>query len=358
MLADGLCIVTPIGKNIPAQAVLDCKESGSTLRFLLPIAAALGVNTTFVGEGRLPNRPLDDLLVLLTQHGITVSSNHLPIEISGKLSGGTFSLPGNISSQYITGLLFTLPLLSEDSQIILTSELESASYVDLTMQALTAYAVSIAKAGDGVYACKGDQTYVAPSAAYIEADWSAAAFYLTAGALGSPITCTGLQKQSIQGDKAIVDLLTTYGANISWREDECTISPNKRTPMEVDMQQIPDLLPILAVLAAGAKGKSIFYNAHRLQLKESNRLLAVAELINNLGGNATWDANSLTVVGTGHLLGGTIDSAGDHRIAMAGAIAAILCRKPVCITNPYVVAKSYPDFYTDYIHLGGQVQVI
>lgn len=354
---DGLCHITPIGENTPSHAVLDCKESGSTLRFLLPVVAALGVSATFIGHGRLPNRPLDALLEALTSHGVTVSNTSLPLEISGKLTGGTFALPGNISSQYISGLLFALPLLAHDSNIVLTSPLESAGYVRLTLAALSSYGISIAQSKQA-YFCSGNQGYVAPAAPYIEADWSAAAFYLAAGALGATITCAELQRESSQSDSAIVNLLKAYGANISWEVDACTISPNTRQPMEVDMQQIPDLLPILAVLAAGAKGKSIFYNAHRLQLKESNRLHAVAEMINNLGGNAAWDTNSLTVIGTGSLVGGTIDSMNDHRIAMAGAIAAILCKKPIIIKDPFAITKSYPDFYEDYKSLGGQLHVI
>lgn len=344
--------VTPTWRPV-SNALLPCGESGSTLRFLLPVAAALGAPARFTGEGRLPERPLGELLDCLRARGAVFDREKLPLAVSGALSGGEFTLPGNVSSQYVTGLLLALPLLSEDSRIRLRSPLQSSGYVEMTLSALARFSVSVIRQTDGFF-IPGGQRFRAPEGTVeVEGDWSNAAFFLAAGALGGAVTVTGLNPDSRQGDRVIADLLERFGARVRREGDAVTVSPGRLRGQTIDLGDIPDLLPPLAVVAAAADGETRFLNAARLRLKESDRLSAAAELLRALGAEAEEGPDFLTVRGGKRLRGGAADSRGDHRLAMAAALAAVLSDGDIVLENPAAVVKSYPDFFSDYQRMGG-----
>lgn len=347
--------ITPIEKA-PLSPTLDCGESGSTLRFLLPVAAALGNGTSFIGRGRLPERPLSDLVDAMKEHGVTFDKESLPLTLGGKLRGGTYRIKGNVSSQYITGLLMALPLCEENSVIEITTELESASYIDITLSALKTFGIEI-KIKENTYIIQGKQTYRSPGELPVEGDWSNAAFFLTAAALGNDLTMTELNPDSAQGDRKIVGFLEGFGARKVPDNEALGLSAESLKGCIIDIRDTPDLLPILSVAAACAEGKTTFINAARLRIKESDRLESTAALINNLGGKAETTADTMTVYGTG-LRGGTVESCNDHRIAMATAIAATMCEKEVTILGAEAVKKSYPAFFEDYNSLGGKAHVL
>ncbi len=347
-------VVTP-GKT-PETAMLDCGESGSTLRFLLPVAAALCEKTSFTGHGRLPERPIGELTDAMGKNGVEFSSAKLPLETTGKLKSGVYTLPGNISSQYITGLLLALPLLEGDSEIVLTTHLESAGYVDITLHALRRFGIRIEESENG-YHVPGALRYTSPRSIKIDGDWSNAAFFLVAGAIGKSVTVTGLDTHSPQGDKKICDILRAFGADVHISDDEVTVSPSPLTAQTVDMTEIPDMLPALAVLAANAQGESVFTGAQRLRIKESDRLKTICDMINALGGQCRETEDGLVVTGR-KLTGGNVNGSGDHRIVMAAATAATVCEGEVTIEGAQAVRKSYPAFFEDFAELGGAANVI
>lgn len=354
--ASGTVTVTPVSKPVE-NPVLDCRESGSTLRFMLPVASAMGGHISFTGRGRLPDRPIGDLVEVLKRRGVSFSSDTLPFEISGILTGGEFALPGNISSQYITGLLLALPKLEQDSTVRLTTKLVSSAYVNITLSVIERFGVRAERSDEGYYFIPGNQTFVSPGRLPMDGDWSSAAFFLAAGAIGCPVTVTGLNPDSPQGDKAVVGLLRRFGANVVSDGDCVTASPGRLRGCEIDLGEVPDLLPALAVVAACAEGETRFVNGSRLQFKESDRLLSAAAMIQALGGKAEKNSDGLTVRGGG-LSGGTVKSCGDHRIAMAAAIAGISCSDTVTILGAEAINKSYPAFFSDYSKLGGKVCVL
>ena len=325
--------IDPISK-IPHQAVLNCCESGSTLRFMLPIVGAMGVDATFLMEGRLPHRPLSPLWEEMERMGCALSRpTETTLRCQGRLKNGDFSIPGNVSSQFITGLLFAAALMEGNMQITITGKLESAPYVTMTQDAMALFGV---KTDD--FHIKGGQHFHTPGYITVEGDWSNAAFWLAAQALGSNLNVTNLNYRSSQGDAAVIELLSALN-NFSI----------------IDVTHTPDLVPILAIVA-GAKKGAIFTNCARLRLKETDRLETTAAMINNLGGKATIDGDRLIVEGTGYR-GGTVDALNDHRIAMSAAIAATVCREPVTVLNAHEVKKSYPGFWEDYKKLGGNYEL-
>ena len=336
--------VTP-GKA-PKRADLPCGESGSTLRFLLPVAAALGVEATFHLEGRLPQRPLAPLDQVLLENGVTLTRpTENTLRCAGKLEPGGFTLPGNVSSQYMTGLLLALPLLSGASTLTVTGEVESAPYIALTEEALSQFGALMEKT-NWQYEILS-RRYQSPGKAKVEGDWSNAAFFLAAGA-----SVSGLDLKSRQGDRAILALLQRFGAVVSAEGDTAAVTWDKLHAIDIDAAAIPDLVPILAVLAAVAEGKTRIYHAQRLRLKESDRLTAVAALLEHLGGSVEITADGLLIQGTG-LHGGRVESFSDHRIAMAAAVAGTLASQPVTILGAEAVEKSYPGFFQDFQALGG-----
>ena len=343
-------------ERVNENPLLDCGESGSTFRFLLPVACALCEHARFTGSGRLPERPIGELMRVMQSRGVAFSDKRLPFSTTGKLKGGDFALPGNVSSQYLTGLLLALPLTQQDSSITLTTHLESAAYVDITLHALRRFGVQV-QVENGVYAVSGGQAIQSPGTLRVDGDWSNAAFFLAAGALGNPVSMTGLDLDSPQGDKAILHALHKFGAVVETTPDTVTVSPANLGGCTIDVGETPDLLPILAVLGACAEGETRLVNAARLRLKESDRLASVSAMLRALGGTVEELPDALVITG-GALAGGTVDSCRDHRIAMSAAIAAIRCANEVTILGADAVKKSYPAFYTDYNHLGGHADVV
>lgn len=336
--------------------LLDCGESGSTFRFILPVATVLCEHARLTGGGRLPERPIGELMRAIEAHGVSFSADRLPFDTSGLLQGGSFSLPGNVSSQYLTGLLLALPLALQDSRISLTSRLESAAYVDLTLDALKRFGANVF-VRKYEYEISGAQRYVSPGNICVDGDWSNAGFFLAAGALGAPVCVTGLRLDSPQGDKAMLDALMAFGAVVEAEVSAVRVSPAPLRGCTIDVGETPDLLPVLAVLGACATGETRLVNAARLRLKESDRLASVSAMLRALGGGAHELPDALVIQG-GRLTGGIMDSVRDHRIAMAAAIASIRCEREVTIQNADAVNKSYPSFYTDFNRLGGRAHVV
>lgn len=342
------------------RAALDCGESGSTLRFLLPVAMCVCSDISVTGHGRLPERPIHTLTCAMSVHGVQFSQTKLPLNASGALTGGVYEIAGNISSQFLSGLLMALPLCESDSEIRLTTALQSSKYVDMTLDTLRLFGAKIevsAQRGLLCYHIKGKQKLHFPDEIAVDGDWSNAAFWLTAGAIcgGSAVTVSGLNPESQQGDKAVADILRQAGAAVRQDTSGCIVSGGALRKISVSMEEIPDLLPILAVLAACAEGTSRFTNAERLRIKESDRLSAVAALLRALGGQAEELPDGLTVTG-GQLSGGTVDACNDHRLVMAAAVAALRCKAPVTIIGAEAVRKSYPSFFADYRLLGGSAE--
>ena len=329
---------------------LPCGESGSTLRFLLPVAGALGLQADFLMEGRLPQRPLDPLDAQLEQHGMRLTRPEPNVlHVCGQLQPGDYVLPGNITSQYISGLLFALPLLDGPSTLTVTGKLESAGYIDLTIDALRQFGVHISREGN-VFRIP-NQPYVSPGRTEVEGDWSNAAFWLCAGAIGLPVTVTGLNMNSLQGDMSVLNLLEAFGARVIREKRSCTVAPAPLQAIRIDAGPIPDLIPILSVVAAAAKGTTVIYNAARLRLKESDRIASVHKLLQDLGADVEETEDSLLIHGGKPLTGHTVNSCNDHRIAMSAAIASILCQSEVTVTDAEAVNKSYPRFWREFYQL-------
>lgn len=319
---------------------LDCGESGTTLRLLVPVAAALGSGSTFAGHGRLPARPMQEYRDIFHGHGVEIEmpdNASLPLKINGKLNHGTFFAPGHISSQYISGMLLALPLLAGDSELILTSELQSAPYVEMTLATMAAYGVTV-DARDNGWSIRGGQKY-RPAEYKVEADYSQAAFWLTAAYGGNQIEVEGLRAGSLQGDHAIISLL----ADFKLGQDSYSI----------DVSQIPDLVPILAVAASLVPARTELTNAARLRLKESDRLLSTEDALTSIGSDIRQQGDGLVIYGGRHLVGGRANGHNDHRIVMALAIAALFSQQGVEIIGSQAVGKSYPDFFQRLKELGG-----
>ena len=328
------------GTDLP---LLDCGESGSTLRFLIPIALALRGGGRFTGRGRLMDRPQKPYFDIFDEKGIFYEQKDGALTVKGELKPGEYRLPGNVSSQFVTGLLYALPLLEGESRIVLTSPLESRGYVDMTLDVLDRFGVRVEVLEDG-FLVPGDQVFQARDFT-IEADWSQAAFWLAAGLLGNPVLTVGLSDQSTQGDRVIDEHFASFAWG-TWRT------------VEIDVSNCPDLLPPLAVMAAFHDGTTRLINAARLRLKESDRLATVTKMLTALGGQVEEGPDWLAIPGTRFLRGGTVDGANDHRIVMAAAIAATRCTGPVTILGAEAVNKSYPTFWEEYKRLGGEFDVL
>ena len=328
------------GTDLP---LLDCGESGSTLRFLIPIALALRGGGRFTGRGRLMDRPQKPYFDIFDEKGIFYEQKDGALTVKGELKPGEYRLPGNVSSQFVTGLLYALPLLEGESRIVLTSPLESRGYVDMTLDVLDRFGVRVEVLEDG-FLVPGDQVFQARDFT-IEADWSQAAFWMAAGLLGNPVLTVGLSDQSTQGDRVIDEHFASFAWG-TWRT------------VEIDVSDCPDLLPPLAVMAAFHDGATRLTNAARLRLKESDRLATVTKMLTALGGQVEEGPDWLAIPGTRFLRGGTVDGANDHRIVMAAAIAATRCTGPVTILGAEAVNKSYPTFWEEYKRLGGEFDVL
>ena len=352
-------IVHPILRNLFGSATLPCGESGSTFRFLLPVVGAMGREAEFQMKGRLQERPLSPLREELIAHGCEVSTHgSVPFRISGQLTPGLYSMSATVSSQFISGLLLALPLLQNTSYLYINESTELSPYIDLTLAMLETFGINIKYDGT-LFTIPGGQTYKTPGFLHIESDWSGAAVWLCAGALSTDgVVCTGLDPQSRQGDRAITNILTKFGAKVNVNETEASVSGGNLRGTAVDAQNIPDLVPILAVIGAFAEGVTTISNAERLRFKESNRLSAATDFLHTLGADIVETEDGLCIHGGAPLSGGKIFSFKDHRIAMAASIAATMCAEPVMISGAEAVAKSYPDFYKDFAKLGGSIQII
>lgn len=334
---------------------IDCHESGSTLRFMIPISLVQPSNFHFKGEGRLGKRPLDVYYQIFEKQniGYLYKENVLDLYVMGQLQAGTFEIAGDVSSQFMSGLLFALPLLPQDSRIIITSPLQSKGYVDLTIQMLQYYGVFVINNDYREFIIPGGQHYHAHDYE-VEGDFSQAAFYFVAGALGNDVTLEGLNFQSKQGDKVAVDILEKMGCQFYQEEKRCRITSSALQGTVVDGAQCPDIIPIIAMACAYAKGKSIIQNIGRLRLKECDRLKATVDMIHQLGGEVIEKQDSMEIIGIETLRGGEVTSSHDHRMAMSAAIISSVCEDAVVIDDYNCVEKSYPEFWEDFKSLGGE----
>lgn len=334
--------ITGIGGRARLERLprMDCGESGSTLRFLIPVALATAGGGVFTGQGRLMDRPQGPYFDLFRAKGIAFSREGNTLTVQGHLTPGEYRLPGNVSSQFFTGLLFALPLLSGKSTIVSTTAVESRDYINMTLDALASAGVTVEELTGPTTAFSISPGTYRPLEQAVEADWSQAAFWYAAAFLDNAVTPLGLSPTSTQGDRVIASLYWTLA---------------RPGDTEIDVSGCPDLLPPLAVMAAVRQGVTRFIGAARLRLKESDRLETTAALLTALGGRAETGEDSLTVSG-GALTGGTVDGANDHRIVMAAAVAATACSGPVVIRGAEAVGKSYPSFWADYEALGGRIQ--
>ena len=335
--------------DFPEKAELDCGESGSTLRFMLPVVAALGIDATFTVHGRLSSRPITPLLDEMRNHGVKCDGE-FPLHVSGKLTGGKFRVAGNISSQFITGLLLALPLCEGESEIEVIPPVESKPYIDITTNILSLFGVKTEEKAN-VYNIKHSDFLSGTFT--VEGDWSNAAFLL---ALGAEVS--GLDKASAQGDRKILDVLRSFGAEICEKNGLIRVSLSDLHGTDVDASDIPDLVPIICAVAATAEGTTKIFNADRLRLKESDRIKSTVEMINSLGGEAYETDDGIIINGKEKLSGGTVESFNDHRIVMAAAVASQKCENCVIIKDAQAVNKSYPEFFEDFNSLGGDANVM
>lgn len=365
---------------------LNCIESGSTMRFMLPVAMALRDEAIFIGAGKLPSRPISPLREEMERNGCTFSTGTPAADadgipngfseictIRGRLQPGTYRLAGNVSSQFITGLLFALPLLDGDSTLELTTALESAGYVDLTLDVLRDFGIMIdekrSPEGFNTYVINGSQRYTEPADVTVQGDWSNAAFWLACGALGGDVTLDGVDMTSSQRDKEFADILMQMGAHLEVSSCGTSMDSTSATgglssirctgnglgAADIDVAQIPDLVPVLATVMALADGASEITHAERLRIKESDRIFTVHDFLSKLGADITDKGSGLSVRGKRTLSGGEVCGHNDHRIVMAAAVASCGCTGPVIIRGAEAVNKSYPDFFRDFAALGGEV---
>lgn len=346
---DGCITVIPCDKERIMQGLtLDCKESGSTTRFMLPVAAAMCKNVTLTGSGRLPERPFSPLCESLKAGGAEFSSDKLPITVTKNVkNGGRYEIPGNISSQYISGLLLMLPLFREGGEVVITTPLESKGYVDMTIDTMTKFGISIEK-GENFYRVLPGQSYKSPEFIRAQGDWSSAAFWLCADALGANVVVAGLDENCPQGDRKVVGILERFGAKKIVTDEGIHMEAGRLHGIEIDASDIPDLVPVLSVVACAARGTTKIFGAKRLRLKESDRLETTADFLTRLGAEVTVFDDGLEIAGKGKLDGGTVFGHNDHRIVMSSAICSLICRNQVKIDGAQAVEKSYTTFFSDF----------
>ncbi len=353
--------ISGTGHPMAAADSVDCGESGSTLRFFLPLGANLRCPMTFIGHGKLVSRPLQAYYDIFDEQGVQYFNDggNLPLTVSGRLQAGLYRLPGNVSSQFVSGLLFVLPLLHGDSVIEITSPLESASYVDMTLDCLAKFGVQVVNEGGAHrrYLVSGGQHYRAQDIA-VEGDWSQAAFWTVGGSLGEEVVCEGVDGASLQGDRAVIEIMRRMGANLQEQDGGVRVSGGVTRATLIDAADCPDIIPVLTVLAAVSEGTTRIINAGRLRIKECDRLVAISSELNKMGALVTEEPEGLTIIGKPEGLRGgvSVDAWNDHRIAMSLAIAAQKCAEPIVLSGAESVAKSYPSFWEDYKALGGLVE--
>ena len=339
-----------------AGKTIDCVESGSTLRFLIPIAILKDEKVTFTGRGKLIERPLNIYYDIFKAQDIRYYNNlgKLPLTIQGRLKPGDFYIRGDISSQFISGIMFALPLLNGDSRIIIHKSFESKGYVNLTIDVLKSFGIEIINKDYEIFKMKGNQTYK-PREYSVEGDFSQAAFWLVAGVIAGSIECRDINLNSLQGDKQIIKIIREMGGNIKINDNSIIAYNSSTNGMVIDASQIPDLIPIISVMACLSRGTTIINNAHRLRIKESDRLKSIASELSKIGGRIKELKDGLIIDGVDSFEGGKVNSWNDHRIAMAMAIASTRCKGPLTIEGAESVEKSYIGFWKDFKELGGDI---
>ena len=339
---------------------LNVGESGANLRFLMPIISALGLEADLIMEGSLPERPVEPLIRQLAEHGVTVSRLSREVyHVEGKAGGGIYELPGDVSSQFISGLLMALPLTDENSAVKVMGVLQSRPYVDMTLDVLKKSGIEIFEDEPGVFYIPGNQEYRLTGEHEAGGDWSSAAMWLSSGACseeGSSLTVEGISSDSIHGDKVITDILKGMGADILWEGNSVTVKAHRLHSRLIDARDIPDLVPAIAVAACKAEGKTVIMNAERLRLKESDRIRSIADVLKRLGAMVNERPDGLEIFGGYRLKGGTVPSFNDHRIVMMAACLRSQTDGNIIIEDAEAVNKSYPGFFDDYRMLGGKTE--
>ncbi len=353
-------IIKPIkrGANL-SDVTLDCGESGSTLRFMLPLVCALGATGQLKLHGRLPERPLSPLDTLLKVNGCELDGvGSDTVSFGGKLKAGEYRLSANISSQYITGMLLAMSCLEEDSTLYLEGEIVSEGYIDITLDALCAFGIEVEECDSG-FLVKGSQKMKSPEVIEVEGDWSNSAAWLSSGALTKKgISVTGLDTESSQGDRAIASVLAYLGGAVKYKGNKVSVARGGRYGFEIDAESIPDLVPVLCAVASVCEGESKIHGISRLRAKESDRVAAIRDILTRLGADIASDEETITVNGVARLKGGEVDSYGDHRIVMAAAVASCACDGEIVIRRAEAISKSYPHFFEDFAALGGKYEII
>ena len=335
------------------EALLDCGESGSTLRFMLPLCSALGGDFELIGHGKLLERPNGELISALESHGAIITQDK-SIKVSGRIKSGVYTLRGDISSQYISGLLMALPILDGDSKIVLTTPMVSTGYIDITLQVLKEYGVAIEKTSDG-FIVKGNQAFNGNM--QVEGDWSNAAPFLAMGAIFDTVSVSGLNLNSVQGDKYILEILKMAGAKVDLKDGLVTVSPNKLKAFSFNAENCPDLVPVVSALAVFCDGKTEIYGVERLNIKESDRIASTIEMLTNFSVSASFSDNKIVIFGGG-LKPGKVQSYNDHRIVMASAILGLSADGESQISGYKAINKSFPQFFDHIKAIGGDFDAV
>ncbi len=350
------------GKVVPKDKYVQCNESGSTIRFLIPIGITNENELIFDGKGKLVDRPLDSYYRIFDKQGIFYKNENgkLPLTVNGKLKAGNYEIDGNISSQFITGLLYALPLLDGDSKLIINKNLESKGYVDLTLEILKLAGIEIMNNDYKSFDIRGNQIYK-PFDYTVEGDYSQVAFWIVAGIISAnrnnEVKCLHVNKNSLQGDREIIEIVQRMGANLEIFDDYVLVKPSKTQGTVIDISQCPDIGPILTVLAALSEGETRIINGERLRIKESDRITSIKTELNKLGANVAEEGDSLIIQGVEGFTGGvTVNAWNDHRIAMSLAIASTRCEKEIILEEAESVRKSYPHFWDDFVKMGGEIE--
>ena len=344
-------------KVVRKENIIDAYESGSTIRFMIPIALVCPEKITFIGHNHLVKRPLDTFFEIFDKEQIPYKygNDYLPLEVNGGLKPGKFEIRGDISSQFITGLLYALPMLDKDSQIHITTNLESKGYIDLTLDILHKFGIEIENNNYTDFYIKGNQEFK-PCDYTIEGDFSQSAFFLVADALGADVTLCAMNKDSHQGDKKILNDIRDFGGKIEFSSDQIKLKPFEANACVIDFSQSPDLGPALTVLASLTKGVTEFINASRLRIKECDRITCMKEELNKLGAKIEENKDGMVITGVDYLTGGEVDSHNDHRVAMALAMASLKSKGNIKINNAECVSKSFPNFWEVFESIGGDIE--